>query len=134
MTSRSLLLPLLFLGTVIAQDSAPPVSLSEKDHPPICRGKESDAPGCITAPHATYAPEPEYPKKESKARHRGTVLLELVVDRDGLPRNVEVSRPLSPDFDEAAINAVKTWRFTPATQDSKPIATRIKVEVSFRLY
>jgi TonB family protein len=133
MTSRALFLPLLFLGTAIAQDSAP-ISLSGKDHPPICRGKDSDAPGCITAPHATYAPNPEYPKKESKARHRGVVVLELVVDADGLPRDIRVSQPLSSDFDKAAINAVKTWRFTPASQDSKPIATKIKVEVSFSLY
>ena len=101
MTSRALCVPLLLLGTAIAQDSAP-ISLSGKDHPPICRGKGSDAPGCITAPHATYAPDPEYPKKESKARHRGTVVLELIVDRDGLPRDIKVSQPLSRDFDKAA--------------------------------
>jgi len=133
MTSRALFLPLLFLGTAMAQDSAP-IPLSGKDHVPICRGNNSDAPGCVTAPHATYSPDPKYPKKESKARHRGAVVLELVVDADGLPRDIKVSRPLSPEFDEAAIDAVKKWKFSPATRDGKPIATEINVEVNFRLY
>jgi TonB family protein len=133
MTLRAVLLPLLFLSTAIAQDSAP-VDLSGKDHVPICRGNDSDAPGCITAPHATYSPEPKFPKKESKARHRGAVVLELVVDADGLPRDIKVSRPLSPEFDEAAIDAVKKWKLLPASRDGKPIATEIKVEVNFRLY
>jgi TonB family protein len=133
MTLRAAFLPLLLLSTAIAQDSAP-VDLSGKDHAPICRGKESDVPGCITAPHATYSPDPKYPKKESKARHRGTVILDLVVDADGLPRDIKVSRPLSPEFDEAALDAVKNWKFSPASKDGRPIATQIKVEVSFRLY
>jgi TonB family protein len=133
MTLRAVFLPLLLLSTASAQDSVP-VDLSGKDHAPICRGKDSDVPGCITAPHATYSPDPKYPKKESKARHRGTVILELVVDADGLPRDVKVSRPLSPEFDEAAIDAVKKWKFSPATKDGNPIASQIKVEVSFHLY
>jgi len=133
MTPRILLVSLLLSGTAIAQDSAP-ISLLGKDHVPICRAKESDAPGCVTAPHATYAPDPEYPKKESKARHRGTVILELVVDRDGLPRDIKVSQSLSRDFDKAAVNTVKTWKFSPATKDGKPVAAVINIEVSFHLY
>jgi TonB family protein len=132
MTLRALFVPLLFLGTVVAQDSAP-ISLSGKDHPPICRGKDSDAPDCITAPHATYAPDPDYPEKERKARHMGTVLLELVVGSDGLPRDITVSHPLSSKFDAAAIDAAKKWKFTPASKDGKPVAVRIIVEVSFHL-
>jgi protein TonB len=60
--------------------------------------------------------------------------LTLVVDADGLPRDIRVSRTLSSAFDKAAINAVKNWKFTPATRDSKPIAVEIDVEVAFRLY
>jgi len=51
-----------------------------------------------------------------------------------LPREITVSRPLSPDFDAAAIDAVKKWKFSPASKDGNPVATAIKVEVSFHLY
>jgi periplasmic protein TonB len=60
--------------------------------------------------------------------------LTLVVGPDGLPRDVKVSRTLSPEFDKAAIDAVKNWKFTPATKESKPIAVEIDVQVAFRLY
>ena len=133
MTLHAVFLPLLLLSTAIAQDSAP-VDLTRNDHLPICRGKDTDVPGCITAPHATYSPDPKYPKKESKAHRRGTVVLDLVVDADGLPRDIKVYLPLSPEFDEAALDAVKKWQFSPATRDGKPVATQIKVEVSFHLY
>ncbi len=133
MTLRAVLLRLLLLSMAVARDSAP-IPLSGKDHAPICRGHDSDAPGCITTPHTTYAPDPKYPKKERKAHHQGTVLLWLVIDPDGLPRNIKISRSLSPDFDEAAVDAVKKWRFSPATKDGRPVATALDVEVSFHLY
>jgi periplasmic protein TonB len=100
----------------------------------MCRGNDSDAVGCVTAPRQTYAPEPMYPKKERKARHMGIVILGLVVGSDGLPRDITVSRPLSSDFDAAAIDAVKKWKFSPATKDGKPVAAKVNVEVSFHLY
>src|SRR5208282_6782219 len=133
MTPRVLVLLLMLSGTAVAQDSAP-IDLSGKGHGPICRGNDSDAPGCISAPHTTYAPEPTYPNKERKARRSGTVIVGLVVGSDGLPHDITVSRPLSADFDAAAIAAVKKWKFSPATKDGNPVATAIKVEVSFHLY
>src|ERR1035441_8696323 len=80
MTPRAMLLPLLFLGTVIAQDSAP-IRLLGRDPSLICHGKASDAADCVTAPHATYFPDPQFPEKERKAGHRGTVVL-TSLDRD----------------------------------------------------
>jgi TonB family protein len=132
MTPRALVLPLLLLGTAIAQDTA--LIELRNEHVRMCRGNDSDAAGCVTAPRQTYAPEPTYPKRERKARHRGTVILWLVVGSDGLPRDIAVSRPLSPDFDAAAIDAVKKWKFSPATKDGKPVAAKVNVEVSFHLY
>jgi TonB family protein len=36
--------------------------------------------------------------------------------------------------DEKALEAVKTWRFKPATKDGKPVATQLVVGVDFHLY
>jgi len=134
MMLRAAFVPLLLLGMAIAQDSAP-VDLSPEKHVPICRGKESDVPDCVTPPHATYTPDPDYPEKARKAHQRGNVILQLVVGTDGLPSDVKVDRSgLTPELEKAAIDAVKHWKFTPAARDGHPVAALIKVEVSFKLY
>jgi len=124
---------LLLYGIAIAQESTP-IDMSGKDHPPTCRGKASDAPGCITAPHATYAPDADYPEKARRAKDRGVVLVDLVVGTDGLPHDVKIFRGATPALDQAAIDAVKRWKFTPAAKDGHPVAVQTKVEVSFKLY
>jgi TonB family protein len=119
------------LSAAAAQDSSP-IVLGENTR--VCNARESDERDCVTAPRTIYAPDPQYPEKERKARHRGTVVVELVVDTEGSTRNVTVIRPLGRDFDQAAVDAVRNWKFSPATRDGQPVAVRIKVEVSFRLY
>jgi periplasmic protein TonB len=58
----------------------------------------------------------------------------LVVDPDGLPRNIHIQRPSGMGLDEQAVNAVQRWRFDPAKKDDQPVPVMINVEVNFRLY
>jgi protein TonB len=90
--------------------------------------------GGVTAPHAIYAPDPEYSEQARKAKFQGTLVLWMVVGPDGRPRDIRVARSLGMGLDEKAIEAVKTWRFEPARKDGNPVAVQINVEVSFRLY
>jgi TonB family protein len=90
--------------------------------------------GAISAPKATYAPDPEYSEQARKAKHQGTSILWLIVDANGLPQNIKVQRALGMGLDEEAIKAVKRWRFQPATKDGQPVPVMINVEVNFRLY
>ena len=55
----------------------------------------------------------------------------LVVGADGLPRDVAVKAPLSPALDAAAVDAVKKWKFSPATRNGKPVPVAIAVMVIF---
>jgi TonB family protein len=57
----------------------------------------------------------------------------LVVGPEGVPREIRVARLLSPEFNEAAMNTVKNWKFSPATKDGKPVAVQINVRVNFHL-
>jgi periplasmic protein TonB len=99
-----------------------------------CAGTDLAGGRGVKAPSVTYSPDPEFPEKERKAGHQGTVLLGLVVHSDGLPGDIKVLRTLSPEFDNAAMDAVKKWKFSPATRDGKPVNMQIKVEVNFHLY
>jgi len=134
MKSSCAFVVLLLVSGAMPQD-APPIDLSGPNRTvPTCRGKQSDAPGCVTPPHATFQPDPDYPDKARRKKQRGTVLVGLIVGTDGLPREVRVDHSATPELDGAAVDTVKRWRFTPASKDGKPVAAQIKVEVSFKLY
>ncbi len=89
--------------------------------------------GGVSAPALTLKVEPEYSEEARKAKFQGTVMLEIVVDEHGMPRNIRVVRPLGLGLDEKAIEAVQKWRFRPGMKDGKPVATQAQVEVNFRL-
>jgi len=76
------------------------------------------------------APRVIYPEKPRKEHPKGVIVLRLVIGADGLPRSIKVKRPLSPELDEAATDAVKKWKFAPATKDDQPVAVMINVEMT----
>jgi len=65
---------------------------------------------------------------------QGSVILDLVVGVDGIPRDISVVKGLGHGLDEEAIKAVKQWTFEPARKDGKPVPVKIRVEVAFKLY
>lgn len=90
--------------------------------------------GGVSAPRALNTPDPDYSEEARKAKYQGTVVLWLVVDQGGRPRDVKVARSLGMGLDQKAIEAVRKWTFEPAMKDGKPVAVQINVEVNFRLY
>jgi protein TonB len=125
----------LVLATAIAQSQSPatatssaPDASSEASAEHIYGPKDG-----VKPPKVTYSHDPEYPKKARGSGKEGTVVLSLVVGSNGLPREVKVLRSLSPDLDEAATDAVASWKFAPATKNGKPVAVRITVEIPIRL-
>jgi len=90
--------------------------------------------GGVSAPKKIYDPDPDYSEEARKAKYQGTCVLYVIVGSDGRPRDIRVSRTLGLGLDEKAIEAVKTWRFEPATKDGKPVSVAINIEVSFHLY
>jgi protein TonB len=90
--------------------------------------------GGVSAPRALQTPDPEYSEEARKAKYQGTVILWLVVDQNGRPRDIKVARSLGMGLDQKAVEAVRKWTFEPAMKDGKPVAVQINVEVNFRLY
>jgi periplasmic protein TonB len=88
----------------------------------------------VTLPRAIYDPDPEYSEEARHNKYQGSVVLWLVVDAQGQPRDIRLQRSLGMGLDEKAMAAVSQWRFQPATLDGKAVATQINVEVTFRLF
>ena len=61
--------------------------------------------------------EPRYPPFAQTARIQGTVVVDAVIRADGSVSDVTVLRSTHKIFDQACIDAVRQWRFTPGSQD-----------------
>jgi periplasmic protein TonB len=90
--------------------------------------------GGISAPQAISTPDPEYTEEARNAKTQGTVVLWMIVDDQGKPRDIRVVRGLGFGLDARAIDAVKQWKFQPALKDGHPVNVQISVEVGFKLY
>ena len=89
--------------------------------------------GGVSAPTVISKVEPEYSEEARKAKFQGTVILYVVVDEHGNPRDLKVIRPLGLGLDQKAIEAVEKWKFSPGKKDGKAVAVQATIEVNFRL-
>ena len=78
--------------------------------------------------------EPAYPPAARRAGEEGTVRLKVLVDEKGRPKDVAVAASSGfARLDEAAMQAVRKWRFVAATNGSNPISAWTQVAITFRL-
>jgi protein TonB len=89
--------------------------------------------GGVSPPSILYKVEPEYSEEARKAKFQGTVLLFVVVDEKGNPRDIKILRPLGLGLDQKAVEAVEKWKFSPGNKDGKPVPVQAQIEVNFRL-
>jgi TonB family protein len=91
--------------------------------------------GCgIKPPRIIRQAEPEYSERARKKKIAGTVVLSSIVDSNGSVRDVQITQSLERSLDQQAIAALAKWKFEPATKDGEPVAVRLEIEMSFRLY
>jgi len=73
---------------------------------------------------------PQYPPEARAAGIQGVVLAEIVIDGEGSVIDARVVRSV-PLLDEAALKAVKNWRFTPTVVNGQAVPVRMIVTVNF---
>jgi len=84
----------------------------------------------VVPPQVIHRVEPQYSTAKS-AKPSGAVVLDAVIQEEGIPKIVRVIRSLDWELDEIAINALKQWRFSPAMKDGQPIKVRMNIAVNF---
>jgi TonB family protein len=93
--------------------------------PAAARAQIEDAPG-VTAPEVVERSEVIYP---DDADGEGTALLLLTIERDGSVSKVEIVESAGAKLDEAAVAAVRSWRFVPAKRGDRAVRSKIRVAV-----
>jgi protein TonB len=88
--------------------------------------------GKIKEPAKLRHVAPIYPAMAQQARIEGMVIIEAIIGVDGRVKEARVLRS-KPFLDEAALDAVKGWIFTPTLLNGVPVPVKMTVTVDFRL-
>ncbi len=107
---------------------APPPTPVTKAPPPV----PVHVGGIIRQPQKTRNVDPVYPQMAQAARIQGIVIIEATIGADGRVINARLLRSL-PMLDQAAIDAVRQWEFTPTLLNGVPVPVIMTVTVNFTL-
>jgi TonB family protein len=89
--------------------------------------------GEVTRPEKISGEEAVYKEAARRAGIAGIVILEAVIDEQGNVTKPRVLKGLPMGLDLAAVEAVETWKFKPATLDGRPVPVYYVVTVNFQL-
>lgn len=134
---------------IVSQDIAPEVAPSQDDivfsdtakptQPkiPVVQNEASrEVRGAITEakPLMEANPAPLYPKIARQKGWEGTVKLTALIEKDGSPHQVGVAESSGYGIlDKAAVNTVKSWKFTPAQSGNSRFSSKITIPIRFDL-
>ena len=111
----------LVLGLAVA-----PMLVAAQGQMPIRVG------GNVQAPDRLRYVAPVYPEIARTAQVSGIVIAEAVVDASGQVADVKILKSI-PLLDQAAINAVREWKYTPTLLNGVPVPVIMTVTVNFSL-
>ena len=86
--------------------------------------------GSVTPP--ARADVPQYPPDARAAGITGVVIAEIIVDTSGNVTAAKIVQSI-PLLDEAALKAVRNWRYAPTVVNGQPVPVSMTVTVNFTL-
>jgi protein TonB len=103
---------------------------------PLRRAASGPAPlrvgGGIAPPRKILDVKPEYPQVAFDAKVQGVVIIECTLDTEGVVTDTRVVRSI-PLLDQAALDAVRQWRYTPTWVNGEAVPVIVTVTVNFTL-
>jgi len=109
-----------------------PVQVPAPTPPAVDTTKPLRVMGGVTEPKKIKDVKPVYPPIAETARISGVVIAEIVIDTNGDVRDARILRSI-PMLDQAALDAIRQWRYTPTTLNGVPVELVMTVTVSFTL-
>lgn len=104
-----------------------------RDRAAAIRAAKSAKSNLVSPPALIAKTEPAYSEEARAAGLQGSIVIYAEIDPDGRASRVFVMTPLGMGLDEAAVTAVKSWRFRPAYREGAPATVAATIEVNFRL-
>jgi periplasmic protein TonB len=127
-------LPTPAAGAFVAPPAAGPAAApSTPARSDVVAGGLPDGVTHRAIPRGGYQYLPSYPSSARRLGIQGTTLLQVLVSDDGRVSDVIVKQSAGhPDLDQAAVNAVRRWRFEPARRGPEPVAMWVQLPFEFR--
>jgi TonB family protein len=92
-----------------------------------------DDPG-FAQPRIDYQMQPAFTPEAGAAKVNGRVLLMFDVDTNGQATDIWVLRSLGFGLDKAAVDALRKYRFTPASYKGRPVETQLVIDINFKIF
>jgi len=89
--------------------------------------------GAVTRPVIIDGPQPRYTETGRRAGVQGTVIVEAIINEQGRVTDLRILKTLPMGLDQAAVDAVRSWRFKPATLAGKAVKVFYTLTVNFTL-
>jgi TonB family protein len=86
----------------------------------------------VVPPRRKTSPKPAYPLAKNVACVQGSVVVQMLIDRQGFPTHPRVVRSEDPLLALAALDAIREWRFRPAKRGGEPVSVRYNLTVNFK--
>lgn len=121
-------------AAIIERDAAQIVETPASQAPPPLpmEPPASNGPASQPVPLAGNTPSPTYPAHSLRRGERGKVLVQATIGVNGVPESVAILHSSgSRDLDRAAMDAVRRWRFQPATQGGRPTTGVVNIPIDF---
>ena len=87
----------------------------------------------IAGPQYKIKVDPEYPSRAKETQQQGEVILEAIINEDGIPIDIVPRTLFGFGLEAAAMEALKQTRFYPAIYRGQPIPTRVAIRYKFTL-
>jgi len=117
---------------VVLSGVAPVIAATQDPPPPPPQKAPLRVGGAVKTPERLTYVVPDYPNIAKQAKIQGTVILEVLIAKDGSVSATKVLKPM-PLLDQAAVDAVKQWKYAPSFLDGEPIEVIMVVTVGFSL-
>jgi protein TonB len=98
----------------------------------VAQGQVLRVGGHILEPRKVRHVPPVYPEVARAARVQGVVIAEVVLDEAGAVADVRILRSV-PLLDQAAVDAVRQWRYTPTRLNGQPVRVVMTATVNFQI-
>ena len=117
------------VSEVLSSTRSVPMPVKTVDPPPVKRIRVASR---VVEANLIHDVAPQYPPEAGRARIEGTVVLLAVIGTDGSVKDVRVENGL-PILTQAAIDAVRQWRYKPYMIDGEPVEVDSRITINFTL-